>query len=68
MLKLRYIVHLSSGQFLTGTPKISSGHFFDIDEKVIKPIPVMPLVPAKQLRVPWTPSRHRNRRHVTTMM
>jgi hypothetical protein len=50
-LRIRYVVHLMSSSLLTGTPLISSAHFFDIDMKAATRVPVPPLVKGKQLKV-----------------
>lgn len=54
MLQLRYVVHLMSANFVTGTRVVSSAHFFDIDTWTVRPIPVPRLVPGEQLTVAGT--------------
>jgi hypothetical protein len=51
MMRLRYVVHLTSFGFLIGTPNVSSAHLFDVDARTATPITVPPLVQGKQLRV-----------------
>jgi len=64
MLRLRYVVHLTSTGFLINTPRIRSAHFFDIDRHLVRPIPVPRLVrgeplteldPASQTPLPAVP-------------
>jgi hypothetical protein len=51
MLRIRYVVHLMSANLITGTPTVSSAHFFDLDTHVATRIPAIPLIPGRQLKV-----------------
>jgi len=40
-----------SANLITGTPTVSSAHFFDLDTHVATRIPAIPLIPGRQLKV-----------------
>ena len=50
-LRIRYVVHLMTTRLMTGTPMVSSAHFFDIDTMRASRVAVMPLVPGRALTV-----------------
>ena len=43
--KLRYIIPLSTSPFLVGVPRISRGHAWDIDARIVRPFDVPPFTP-----------------------
>jgi HNH endonuclease len=61
MLRVRYVVQLTSFRFLLAVPKVNCAHFFDVTAHRAGKIPLPPLVAAEQFQKwqgtqPWKPS------------
>jgi hypothetical protein len=52
LLKLKYIVTLSTVPFAVGIPRVSSAHFWDIDTRIVKPFQMPPWTPGPDLPRP----------------
>jgi hypothetical protein len=48
--KIKYILPLSTMCFLVDLPRISSGHAWDIDGRIVRPFDVPPFTPGVPLR------------------
>jgi hypothetical protein len=57
LLKLKYIMALSTTPFTVSVPRVASAHFWDIDAKIVKPFQMPPWSPGPTLQAPSRPPR-----------
>jgi hypothetical protein len=52
LLKLKYMLSLSTVPFAVAVPRVSSAHFWDIDTRIVKPFQMPPWTPGPELPAP----------------